>query len=83
MSILDASIDAGIINAVGSATLNSNLNQIDNNSQVLQRHSSSGLRGASTSDLDLNMVGSSGFNCLHAACGSGNIEMTDYLLFKR
>ena len=36
-----------------------------------------------TSDLDLNMIGSSGFNCLHAACGSGNIEMTDYLLFKR
>lgn len=38
---------------------------------------------ASTADLDLNMVGSSGFNCLHAACGSGNIEMTDYLLSKR
>ena len=36
-----------------------------------------------TSDLDLNMIGSSGFNCLHAACGSGNIEMTEYLLFKR
>jgi ankyrin repeat protein len=28
-------------------------------------------------------MGSSGFNCLHAACGSGNIEMTEYLLFKR
>ena len=31
-------------------------------------------------DLDLNMLGSSGFNVLHAACGSGNIEMTKYLL---
>ena len=28
-------------------------------------------------------MGSSGFNCLHAACGSGNIEITEYLLFKR
>ena len=36
-----------------------------------------------TGDLDLNMIGSSGFNCLHAACGSGNIEMTEYLLKKR
>ena len=27
-------------------------------------------------------MGSSGFNCLHAACGSGNIEITEYLLFK-
>ena len=31
-------------------------------------------------DLDLNMLGSQGFNVLHAACGSGNIEMTKYLL---
>ena len=36
-----------------------------------------------TGDLDLNMVGVSGFNCLHAACGSGNIEMTEFLLFRR
>ena len=31
-------------------------------------------------DLDLNMLGSSGFNVLHAACGSGNIEITNFLL---
>ena len=36
-----------------------------------------------TGDLDLNMIGSNGFNCLHAACGSGNIEMVEYLLSKR
>ena len=28
----------------------------------------------------MNMLGSSGFNVLHAACGSGNIEITNYLL---
>ena len=31
-------------------------------------------------DLDLNMPGSDGFNVLHAACGSANIEVMDYLL---
>ena len=36
-----------------------------------------------TGDLDLNMIGSSGFNCLHAACGSGNTEIAEYLLKKR
>lgn len=36
-----------------------------------------------TSDLDLNLIGSKGFNCLHAACGSSNLEMARYLLEKR
>lgn len=36
-----------------------------------------------TSDLDLNLIGSRGFNCLHAACDSGNIEMAKYLIEKR
>ena len=26
------------------------------------------------------MLGSEGFNVLHVACGSGNIELSDYLL---
>jgi ankyrin repeat protein len=30
--------------------------------------------------IDLNMMGTKGFNCLHAACSSGNIEMAKYLL---
>ena len=34
-------------------------------------------------DLDLNMLGSQGFCVLHAACGSGNIEMTKYLLQRK
>ena len=31
-------------------------------------------------DIDLDSLGTSGFNCLHAACSSGNIEMLEYLL---
>ena len=31
-------------------------------------------------DFEINQVGSSGFNCLHAACASGNSEMVGYLL---
>lgn len=37
----------------------------------------------STGDLDLNMIGSAGFNCLHAACDSDNSEIIEYLLTKR
>jgi ankyrin repeat protein len=34
-----------------------------------------------TSDkIDLNTLGSRGFNCLHAACASGNIAIAKYLL---
>ncbi len=31
-------------------------------------------------DIDLELPGSDGFNCLHVACGSGHIEMVKYLL---
>jgi hypothetical protein len=31
-------------------------------------------------DIDLDILGTSGFNCLHAACASGNIEMLKYLI---
>ncbi len=31
-------------------------------------------------DLDLELPGSDGFNCLHVACGSGHIEMVKYLI---
>lgn len=37
----------------------------------------------STGDLDLNLIGSSGFNCLHTACDSDNSEIMSYLLEKR
>lgn len=30
--------------------------------------------------LDLDLPGSNGFNCLHIACGSGNIQIVQYLL---
>lgn len=39
--------------------------------------------GEGGNDLDLNTLGYQGFNCLHAAAGSGNIEMAEYLLAKR
>jgi hypothetical protein len=31
-------------------------------------------------DLDLELLGSDGFNCLHVACGSGHIEMVKYFI---
>lgn len=31
-------------------------------------------------DLDLELTGSDGFNCLHVACGSGHTELVKYLL---
>ena len=51
--------------------------QNQNKSETIQPDKSSVLGQI---DLDLNMLGSQGFNVLHAACGSGNIEMTKYLL---
>jgi hypothetical protein len=32
------------------------------------------------SEVDLEILGKDGFNCLQVACGSGNIEMVKYLL---
>lgn len=36
-------------------------------------------KGASDK-IDLNTLGTKGFNCLHAACASGNVEIAKYLL---
>jgi ankyrin repeat protein len=93
MTVLDATIDMGDdadqrFNGLSDGT-NSNLQRHSGRSAFTDAHQSrrpereSQYSKPSTGDLDLNMIGSSGFNCLHAACGSGNIEMTEYLLFKR
>jgi len=76
-SILDASVDVANENV---DVPDVRITTCDSGLQSDSRHS---INKPSTSDLDLNMIGTSGFNCLHAAASSGNIEMTEYLLFKR
>ena len=41
-------------------------------SKELERSRRTCVMKPTTQDLDLNLLGSAGFNCLHAACGSGN-----------
>ena len=67
---------------ISDQTVNA-LSQANFGEQDEERKTISHTHKPNTGDLDLNMIGSQGFNCLHAACGSGNIEMTRYLLQKR
>jgi len=36
--------------------------------------------GARFKEVNLELPGKDGFNCLHVACGSGNIEIVKYLI---
>lgn len=47
--------------------------------ELLHKHTDEETKGANEK-IDLNQLGTKGFNCLHAACSSGNVEVAKYLL---
>ena len=51
-----------------------------NNDTVTEESKESDLNKKIDFDLDLELLGSDGFNCLHVACGSGHIDLVKFLL---